>query len=46
MKVDVGGPAPLDNSGFLRAATTIRLGGAAEYVALPALALVVALVAF
>ena len=46
MKADVGDPAPIDKSGFLRAATTIRLGGTAEYIVIPLLALVVALVAF
>jgi len=46
VKADVGDPAPIDKSGFLRAATTIRLGGTAEYIVIPALALVAALVAF
>lgn len=46
MKADVDGPAPLDKLSFLRAAPSIRLGGTAEYVVIPALALVAALVAF
>ncbi len=47
MKADVGAPAPVErNSGFLQTLSTVRLGGAAEYIVIPALALVAALVAF
>jgi ABC-type uncharacterized transport system permease subunit len=39
-------PAPVDKIGLLRSAFTERVGGAAEYVVIPALALMAALAAF